>query len=327
MKIMKFSDIQKYNFITPDCQRIMDQSRINLMFESIRRDTNNFQNQYHPFGCITLSETTSDKNIFVLDGQHRLMVFQKIYDESKMDISFFCQYLIIDNETHNDLLFTKINDSLPLSILPQGVKRLPISSVIFAMKELYPRFFSASKTKRRPFIHSDIIEEHLAQVLKLIGRDTITKDDFIESLTTYNNMIRLRNRHFFTTFGRDVDKFYKKCEDMGGLFVGLITDYSWVYSMFGIDKPNDEDDDNDDNQPPLNNVAYRNVIYERDNKKCRLCKRPVAKEEFHMGHIISKHNGGHNKLDNICLLCPSCNTSIGKLDIPYFCNKYNIEWS
>jgi hypothetical protein len=323
MKLMKFSEIDKFQFIPPDCQRILNQSRVNELYNNIKIITNDFDKQYNPVGCVTISETTNDSKIHIIDGQHRLATFQRIFQESNMDISFFCQWIKVSDKEENERLFKYINDSLPLSILPEGVKRLPISHVVKIMKDKYPAFFSNTKGKRRPLINSDLVEEHLAKILIILKKDSIHPEEFMSLLDKYNNVLKDKNRHFFTTFGRDVDKFYKKCVDSGGLFVGLITDYSWLYEMFKLQKPKDEEEEE---EISLNNHAYRNFIYERDNHNCRVCTKATSREEFHMGHIISKYNGGNNKADNICLLCPSCNMSIGKKNIPDFCKGCNIIW-
>ena len=325
MKVMKYSDIEKYEFIHPECQRMMSESRLTEMFENIRKETDNFLNQYNPYGCITLSETKGEEEtkVYVLDGQHRLTVFGRIYKESKMDIMFFCQWLLIDKESDNEILFKRINDSLPLSILPEGLKRMPISKVVSDMKSKYGVFFVVGKGKRRPYINGDMVEEHLGECLKMLGRESIERREFMEVLEKYNEMLSKRNRHYFASYGRDVDKFYVKCEEMGGLFVGLITDYSWVYGMFGLEKKEEEKEE----EVSLGNIAYRNVVYERDGHKCRVCKKEVGREEFHMGHVISRKNGGGNDASNIVLLCPSCNLSIGKQNIGDFCKKISIEWN
>ena len=321
MKLMKFSEIDKFQFIPPDCQRILNQTRVDELYNNIKIITNDFEKQYNPVGCVTISETTNDSKIHIIDGQHRLATFHRIFQESKMDISFFCQWIKVQDTEDNEKLFKYINDSLPLSILPEGIKRLPISHVVKIMRDKYPTFFSNTKGKRRPLINSDYVEEHLAKILILLKKDSINPEEFMYLLDKYNTILKEKNRHFFTAFGRDVDKFYKKCVDSGGLFVGLITDYSWLYDMFKIQKPNEELD-----EIPLDNHAYRNFIYERDNHCCKVCTKPTSREEFHMGHIVSKHNGGNNQADNICLLCPSCNMSIGKKNVPDFCKSCNIIW-
>lgn len=326
MKVMKYSEIEKFKFIRPDCQRIMNQDRINELYNNIRDVTNNFEKQYYPYGCITLSETTDDSKIHILDGQHRLATFNRIFQESNMDISFFCQLIKVKDVSENESLFKSINNSLPLSILPEGIKRLPISYAIKVMRDRYGSFFSNTKSKRRPYINSDCVEEHLGKVMVLLKKESISSEEYMFVLEKYNSVLKDRNRHFFTPYGRDIDKFHKKCSDLGGLYVGLITDYSWVYDMFQLRKP-EEKEEKEEETVSLNNNAYRNMIYERDSHKCCVCGKPTSREEFHMGHIKSKSNGGTNTADNICLLCPSCNMSIGKKDIPDFCRTYNIPWN
>lgn len=327
MKVMKFSEIEKFKFIRPDCQRVINQSRADELYNNIRETTNNFEKQYYPYGCVTLSETTDNSKIHILDGQHRLSTFNRIYQESKMDISFFCQWIKVKDATENEILFKSINNSLPLSILPEGIKRLPISHAVKVMRDRYGAFFANTKGKRRPFINGDIVEEHLGKVMVLLKREIISSDEFMLVLEKYNSILKDRNRHYFTSYGRDIDKFHKKCTDLGELYVGLITDYSWVYDMFGVRKPEEDKGEKEDDSVSLNNNAYRNMIFERDNHRCCVCNKITLREEFHMGHINSKYNGGTSKADNICLLCASCNMSIGKKDIPEFCRVYNIPWN
>jgi hypothetical protein len=257
---MKYSEIEKFKFIQPDCQRIMNQDRIDELYNNIKETSKNFEKQYYPFGCITLSETTDDSKIHILDGQHRLATFSRIFQESKMDISFFCQWIKVKDSSENMILFKSINNSLPLSILPEGIKRLPISFAIKVMRDRYGAFFSNTKGKRRPFINGDCVEEHLGQVMVLLKRESISSEDFMNVLDKYNAMLKDRNRHFFTPYGREIDKFHKKCSDLGGLYVGLITDYSWVYDMFQLRKPEEKKEEKEDDMVSLNNNAYRNMM-------------------------------------------------------------------
>ncbi len=47
--------------------------------------------------------------------------------------------------------------------------------------------------------------------------------------------------------------------------------------------------------------------------KCVYCKKSL-KREFHKDHIVPLKNGGSNSIDNIQLLCPTCNLSKGAKD-------------
>jgi 5-methylcytosine-specific restriction endonuclease McrA len=49
-------------------------------------------------------------------------------------------------------------------------------------------------------------------------------------------------------------------------------------------------------------------LFARQRGKCVVCKRSI-KKEFHIDHIVPVSRGGDNYIQNIQLLCPSCNLS------------------
>lgn len=57
----------------------------------------------------------------------------------------------------------------------------------------------------------------------------------------------------------------------------------------------------------------RKVIYERDGHVCMKCGKYVRKDDFHVDHIrpLAK-KGAEWALENLQLLCPSCNLSKNK---------------
>jgi len=60
-----------------------------------------------------------------------------------------------------------------------------------------------------------------------------------------------------------------------------------------------------------NSAAIKNVVLERDDNKCRLCR---DTDEPHIHHITPLSVGGDNSIDNIITLCSSCHSLI------HYCN-------
>lgn len=50
-------------------------------------------------------------------------------------------------------------------------------------------------------------------------------------------------------------------------------------------------------------------IFKRDNAKCHLCRKPVARHDASMDHIIPLSLGGEHSLVNVALAHQSCNSS------------------
>lgn len=61
----------------------------------------------------------------------------------------------------------------------------------------------------------------------------------------------------------------------------------------------------------MREVAYevidRKLVYCHDEGQCHLCKKPVAKDNFHLDHVIPLSKGGGHLYDNVKVAHPSCN--------------------
>ena len=58
------------------------------------------------------------------------------------------------------------------------------------------------------------------------------------------------------------------------------------------------------------------------NGSCYCCKTVVDVFHWEAGHINSVHNGGSDKLDNLRVICVSCNRSMGTCNMDEFKGKY-----
>ena len=65
----------------------------------------------------------------------------------------------------------------------------------------------------------------------------------------------------------------------------------------------------------LNSRRYREQrerVFKRDGRMCQLCG--TDEGEMHIDHIISRKSGGDHSLDNLRVLCKSCNLRKGALN-------------
>jgi hypothetical protein len=68
----------------------------------------------------------------------------------------------------------------------------------------------------------------------------------------------------------------------------------------------------------ISNPTIRKKIFKRDGKKCAKCG---TKKDLTIDHIKSIYHGGKNELDNLQVLCKSCNSSKGVKIKDYRNNK------
>jgi hypothetical protein len=65
----------------------------------------------------------------------------------------------------------------------------------------------------------------------------------------------------------------------------------------------------------LNTRRYREQrerVFKRDGRMCQICG--TDEGEMHIDHIISRKSGGDHSLDNLRVLCKSCNLRKGALN-------------
>jgi RNA-directed DNA polymerase len=61
----------------------------------------------------------------------------------------------------------------------------------------------------------------------------------------------------------------------------------------------------------LSNSRIRITLWRRQLGKCLICEQPLDNhEEVHLHHIVPKHQGGSNRVDNLCLLHATCHRQV-----------------
>jgi 5-methylcytosine-specific restriction endonuclease McrA len=72
----------------------------------------------------------------------------------------------------------------------------------------------------------------------------------------------------------------------------------------------------------LNSRRYREQrerVFKRDGRICQVCG--TDEGEMHIDHVISRKSGGDHSLDNLRVLCKSCNLRKGALNDGVFLSR------
>jgi hypothetical protein len=73
-------------------------------------------------------------------------------------------------------------------------------------------------------------------------------------------------------------------------------------------------------------IVWNRYIGEHIGKaKCMCCKvTDITQLSFHCGHVVSEANGGKVEVPNLRPICQNCNSSMGKINMDEFINKYKL---
>ena len=64
-------------------------------------------------------------------------------------------------------------------------------------------------------------------------------------------------------------------------------------------------------------LSDKQMLFAKQNGKCKGCKTQFAIQHLTIDHIIPKSDGGHNEMDNLQLLCNHCNSVKGNRPMEY----------
>lgn len=301
--------------LIPPYQTEIDEDKIQMMIDSYKKNPDYliYKNK------IVIGNIIKTNNLYILDGNHRIEMIKKLYNEDINDYLIFCCYKI-DNEKEMKDLFKEINkDSYKYN---KYISLNEFTETIYDLCKdyLYKNYSLYFAEKKIEMQHRLTINEFLN---KLVENEYINKFDNIELLIKdleNNNKIFNRIIDYQEYFNENNDYFYK--DEYNCVKYGKI--YSLKNNNF-INYLN-----NNQNIIPEHKFKHKKKII---NPKLRLqvwikefgnnnsgicpfhnCKNIInnIKNGFHCGHIISEYNSGPTILENLRPICSECNYKMGK---------------
>jgi len=96
--------------------------------------------------------------------------------------------------------------------------------------------------------------------------------------------------------GNRVVQIYEK-------YLGRIDDA--LAKKMGLQLPTNITKENDEKTPHW--YVLRKEIYKRDKGICWICHNPIPSDEYELGHLVDRCNGGHTDYDNLAAMHAYCN--------------------
>lgn len=307
--------------IIPQYQRIIDQERINRIFEKIKIVVERGEEPFLP-GCLIIAKSKNKK--WLLDGNHRYHIYKKLYEECKFDCSIVCNEIDVQTDEEAKNLFKIINNVAPIPDMPEGIDLTSVHTIANHFFDKYPHIFSGSRSRRcfRPHIHRDSFQEKIGQLLSILEeKGSVDHMMIIKKIEEYNDELKTKNWKHFVSSSHDtsisITNHMAKARQKGGFYVGMFSNYKWLFRLFDIHNVTNRFQYVKRKIPKALRIAVWNRYMGRDTRKgfCPICKdREISIEDFHCGHDLAEARGGEMNVDNLFPVCSLCNQSMGTKD-------------
>ena len=72
----------------------------------------------------------------------------------------------------------------------------------------------------------------------------------------------------------------------------------------------------------LRSIVWHKYFKDKMIGKCYVCSKPVTYDNFEVGHNKAVAKGGSNNINNLRVICKSCNRAMGTMSIEVYKRKY-----
>jgi len=346
----------KWNIVIPEWQRNVDMGRVNDIYSYIVMTPPSVSGlcakslqHYIPiqtgiYMCTVPSPVSLSGKIYhLIDGNHRLSAFKRIYEETKIDVEVLVHIYSATDDADMYRVVKIINNTRPFEMPETPQLCEIIRQVVDEMALRYVRYFSNSERTKRPHVFvgefsNKLVKYYTSQPVHV----TLTKEVILEELellnTIYRNQFRTAQlletlRARYKDDGDKVRKWVK--EGVNVFFIGFFKGLDCLDDIKGeiaaatpeeksknggnISQSNESKIGERPKRKPFTRVERRRLWNSKkgDSLKgqCDLCNSDVNYDTFEMGHRTSVKNGGSNNLDNVMVLCSACNREIGSANI------------
>lgn len=329
------SDLQKYNIITPNIQRIIDDTRVHDIIEYQIKFFKQFQT-FNYFGTINIHHCIDTNEYYLIDGQHRFESMKHIYNQMGHNMEVVVEYIQVANMNALRDNYKIINQNTILPEFPDHIDKNIPESVATYFRKRYPTMWSKTTNAKRPNISWVYFQEALGVLCDYLK--ITNADDLIEIVNDHNHTLKTWDLFNFPDYLL-MENMLKKC-DSTGFYLGLFKynsdefRYQWVsdiiYAKTGIDYQKQKRVRNSKKVPQSVKIdAWSKYVGKFYSAYCICCNNNEIKStNFHAGHMVSYANGGLAIVNNILPICSVCNLSMGARNMDeYISNHYpdNLE--
>jgi len=336
IKLCKISNIIKLNICKPEIQRIVN---INKVKEIVNEQLNYFKTKNKFFFTTQppININILEGQYYLIDGQHRYIATEQLYNNHSHDIENFYQFVNINSIEELEFNYNMINKNTPLPDFSQfsNVNKNIPEQVTGSIQIKYPNIWSPNNKPNRPNLSFNLFQESLAFICSEIN--DINEHKLEEIVIDYNKKIsgwNISNFKYGVT-----EKMYSKAYEYD-MFLGLFKyrpeeDYKFDWAKNIVEEhtgkkiPKKCKKNKKKIPKKIKTDSWNRYVGKEIGEVPCLCCRTekITQMNFVGGHIVAEANGGEITVDNILPICSGCNLSMGTQHMDEFVSKhYPKNW-
>ena len=345
--------INKYE--TPDLQRLLDESHIQEMVnDQIIEYT-----KYASFSLLqsyTIAYNKNDKIGYLLDGQHRLVVYSRLKDLGyNIDINIPLVIYNVDSYEEVEEYFNKINRNSPIKPIGNIVQfdRDLAQLLLNTFTRVYIHEFDGKSGKKNiPHISYNslllnIKNRNLKDKLEPVNRSI--KDVFNLIMDINNHIDSISNFEIDNENIENIKNFYdykknfQKCKEKANkakcnvCYLSIMRNFEWLDIAINALTNNEtltlndicyflniseKEKKREEITPELRRQTWYKINNDDNNGICYTCNKPLEFKQMQCGHIKPHAKGGKFVLNNLMPVCEKCNKEMGTQNLEEY-KKYN----
>lgn len=321
------------NTYIPIFQRLEDEEHTKTIYEKL----NEYYSKYKEillFGIISLGKIPKADKYIVFDGQHRIGALKKLAEEHKTDREILHRHKIridfynLNSDDEALQIYNIINTNKKTDLFKGNIEPYILPSIQRYFKEVWPVFCKGSKKPRIPNINLDMLVKYL-QGHNVVEKLNITRpEQLYDRIRQLNEFYSNQPNSKFIEWGiKGISNMRKICDNQGGtkFYLGLFKHYEWIQRL--LEEKNFESQDHRVNESvvkeerkaipkQIRREVWDNYFEGNMKGNCYCCERELDFErEYECGHVIAAKNGGENTVENLRVVCKTCNLDMSTMNM------------
>lgn len=305
------------SYVLPGFQRTKHDEHVLKLYHAIKQYYETYHDIVFP-GAIAIGVYPDKKEFVVFDGQHRIHALQRLRSEYDIDAIFIRTDVY---QVHSDeemfQLYHIINQNKPVQLF-RGIQESTCAPQFESWFK--SRFGAYWKDTKRPIL-ININGADMMKRMHAVGLFAIPIASLIGAVEQLIQFYSSQSDTQWQEWGITMNTKYKTMVSKDRFYLGLYRCYEWIPRLMN---PTTDHACSElmrkrerDALPKKKRMDVWNKRFDGSmNGVCFCCEETLSYQKgYHCGHIVSVANGGSDHLDNLEVVCETCNYDMGTLDM------------